>query len=123
MWTKVVLWLIGWEMENVGSQFHSLRHTSLMLQENLRNYHFNPRLNPEKATGALFQVASSPEALASGGPPGQAGVMVAWSEQGSWNRPLNRPIEIEHGNRRLGTLADVGRYILALPETSKRHEL
>jgi hypothetical protein len=49
--------------------------------------------------------------------------MVALSEHGSWNRPLNRPIEIEHGNRRLGTLADVGGYILDLPETVKRHEL
>jgi hypothetical protein len=49
--------------------------------------------------------------------------MVAWSDQGSWNRPLDRPIEIEHGNRWLGTLADVGGYILALPETVKRHEL
>jgi hypothetical protein len=49
--------------------------------------------------------------------------MSVWSDQGSWNRPLDRPIEIEHGNRWLGTLADVGGYILALPETVKRHEL
>jgi hypothetical protein len=49
--------------------------------------------------------------------------MVAWSDHGLWNRPLDRPIEIEHGSRWLGTLADVGGYILALPETVKRHEL
>jgi hypothetical protein len=49
--------------------------------------------------------------------------MVALSEHGSWNRLLDRPIEIEHGNRWLVTLADVGGYILALPETLKRHEL
>jgi hypothetical protein len=49
--------------------------------------------------------------------------MVALSEQGSWNRLLDRPIEIEQGNRWLGTLADVGGYILDLPETVKRHEL
>jgi hypothetical protein len=49
--------------------------------------------------------------------------MVLSSDQGSWNRPLDRLIEIEHGNRWLGTLADVGGYILALPETVKRHEL
>jgi hypothetical protein len=45
------------------------------------------------------------------------------SELGSWNRLLDRPIEIEQGNRWLGTLADVGGYILDLPETVKRHEL
>jgi hypothetical protein len=49
--------------------------------------------------------------------------MVALSTQGSWNLPLNRPIEIEHGDRRLATLGEVGEYILALPETVQRQEL
>ena len=49
--------------------------------------------------------------------------MVALSGEDSWNRLLDRPIEIEHGKRWLGTLADVGGYILTLPETVKRHEL
>jgi hypothetical protein len=49
--------------------------------------------------------------------------MVALSEQGNWNLPLNRPIEIEHGEQRLATLGEVGAYILALPETLQRQEL
>jgi hypothetical protein len=49
--------------------------------------------------------------------------MVALGEQGNWNLPLNRPIEIEHGEQRLATLAEVGAYILALPETLQRQEL
>ena len=49
--------------------------------------------------------------------------MVALSEQGNWNLPLNRPIEIEHGDQRLATLGEVGAYILALPETVQRQEL
>jgi hypothetical protein len=48
---------------------------------------------------------------------------VASSERGSWNLPLNRPIEIEHGDQRLATLGDVGAFILALPEKVKRQEL
>lgn len=50
-------------------------------------------------------------------------VMVALSEQGSWDLPLVRPIEIEHGDQRLATLGEVGAYILALPETVQRQEL
>ena len=49
--------------------------------------------------------------------------MVALSEQGSWDLPLDRPIEIEHGDQRLATLGEVGAYILALPETVQRQEL
>ena len=49
--------------------------------------------------------------------------MDALSEQGNWNLPLNRPIEIEHGDQRLATLAEVGAYILALPETVQHQEL
>jgi hypothetical protein len=48
--------------------------------------------------------------------------MVALSERGSWDLPLDRPIEIE-GHQRLATLGEVGAYILALPETVKRQEL
>lgn len=43
--------------------------------------------------------------------------MAALSEQSFWNLPLDHPIEIEHGDRRLATLGDVGAFILALPET------
>jgi hypothetical protein len=42
--------------------------------------------------------------------------MVASSEQSFWNLPLDHPIEIEHGDRRLTTLGDVGTFILDLPE-------
>ncbi len=50
--------------------------------------------------------------------------MVALSKQnGSWDLPLDRPIEVEHGDRRLSTLGEVGAYILALPETVQRQEL
>ena len=49
--------------------------------------------------------------------------MVALSEQGSWDLPLDRPIEIEHGDQRLATLGEVGAYILALPETLQSQEL
>jgi hypothetical protein len=49
--------------------------------------------------------------------------MVAFSEQGNWNLPLNRPIEIENGAQRLATLGEVGAYILALPDTLQRQEL
>jgi hypothetical protein len=50
--------------------------------------------------------------------------MVALSKQhGSWDLPLDRPIEIEHGDQRLSTLGEVGAYILALPETVQRQEL
>jgi hypothetical protein len=49
--------------------------------------------------------------------------MVALNEQGNWNLPLNRPIEIEHDHQRLETLGDVGAFILALPEKVKRQEL
>jgi hypothetical protein len=49
--------------------------------------------------------------------------MVALSEQGSWDLPLDRPIEIEHGDQRLSTLGEVGAYILALPERLQRQEL
>ena len=49
--------------------------------------------------------------------------MVALSEQGNWNLPLNRPIELEHGKQRLATLGEVGAYILALPEALQRQEL
>jgi hypothetical protein len=49
--------------------------------------------------------------------------MVALSEQGNWNLPLNRPIELEYGEQRLATLGEVGAYILALPETLQRQEL
>jgi hypothetical protein len=50
-------------------------------------------------------------------------VMVALSEQGSWDLLLDRPIEIEPGDQRLATLAEVGAHILALPETVQRQEL
>ena len=50
-------------------------------------------------------------------------VMDAWSNQGSWDLPLDHPIEIEHGDRQLSTLGEVGAYILALPETVRRQEL
>jgi hypothetical protein len=49
--------------------------------------------------------------------------MVASSKQGSWDLPLDHPIEIEHGDQWLATLGDVGAYILALPEALKRQEL
>ncbi len=50
--------------------------------------------------------------------------MVALSNKpGSWDLPLDRPIEVEHGDRRLSTLGEVGAYILALPETVQRQEL
>jgi hypothetical protein len=49
--------------------------------------------------------------------------MVALSERSSWDLPLDRPIEIEHGDQRLSTLGEVGAYILALPETLQRQEL
>jgi len=49
--------------------------------------------------------------------------MVVSSEQGSWNLPLERPIEIEHGDKRLATLGEVGAYILALPEAVQCQEL
>jgi len=49
--------------------------------------------------------------------------MFASSERGSWDLPLDRPIEIESGHQRLATLGEVGAYILALPETVKRQEL
>lgn len=49
--------------------------------------------------------------------------MVALSEQDRWDLPLDRPIEIEHGDQRLSTLGDVGAYILALPETVQCQEL
>jgi hypothetical protein len=48
--------------------------------------------------------------------------MVALRER-SWDLPLDRPIEIEHGDQRLSTLGEVGAYILALPETVQRQEL
>ena len=47
-------------------------------------------------------------------------VMVALSEDRFWNLPLDRPIEIEHGDQWLATLGDVGTFILALPDTLKR---
>jgi hypothetical protein len=50
-------------------------------------------------------------------------MVVALSGRGSWNLPLDRPIEIENGHQRLATLGDVGAYILALPETVQRQEL
>jgi hypothetical protein len=43
--------------------------------------------------------------------------MVESSEQNFWSLPLDHPIEIEHGDRRLTTLGDVGAFILDLPET------
>jgi hypothetical protein len=43
--------------------------------------------------------------------------MVALREQSFWNLPLDHPIEIEHGDRWLATLSDVGAFILDLPET------
>jgi hypothetical protein len=46
--------------------------------------------------------------------------MVALSEQRFWNRTLDHPIEIEHGDQWLATLGDVGTFILALPETLKQ---
>jgi hypothetical protein len=46
--------------------------------------------------------------------------MVALREQNFWNLPLDHPIEIEHGDRCLRTLGDVGTFILALPETLQR---
>jgi len=49
--------------------------------------------------------------------------MVVSSEQGSWNLPLEHPIEIEHGDKRLATLGEVGAYILALPEAVQCQEL
>ena len=49
--------------------------------------------------------------------------MVALSERGSWNLPLDHPIEIEHGDKRLATLGEVGAYILALPEAAQCQEL
>ena len=49
--------------------------------------------------------------------------MVALSKRGSWDLPLDRPIEIESGHQRLATLGEVGAYILALPEAVKRQEL
>jgi hypothetical protein len=49
--------------------------------------------------------------------------MVALREQGSWDLPLDHPIEIEHSDQRLSTLGEVGAYILALPETVQRQEL
>jgi hypothetical protein len=49
--------------------------------------------------------------------------MVAMGGQGSWDLPLDRPIEIDHGDRQLSTLGEVGAYILALPETVQRQEL
>jgi hypothetical protein len=48
--------------------------------------------------------------------------MVASSER-TWDLPLDRPIEIEHGDQRLSTLGEVGAYILALPETMQSQEL
>jgi hypothetical protein len=50
-------------------------------------------------------------------------VMVALSEQGSWDLRLDRPIEVGHGDQRLATLGEVGAYILALPETVQHQEL
>jgi hypothetical protein len=49
--------------------------------------------------------------------------MVALSERCSWDLPLDRPIEIGHGDQRLSTLGEVGAYILALPETLQSQEL
>jgi hypothetical protein len=49
--------------------------------------------------------------------------MVALRESGSWDLPLDRPIEIGHGDQRLETLGEVGAYILALPATVQRQEL
>jgi hypothetical protein len=43
--------------------------------------------------------------------------------KGSWDLLLDRPIEIEPGDQRLATLAEVGAYILALPEAVQRQEL
>jgi hypothetical protein len=45
------------------------------------------------------------------------------SKQGSWDLPLDRPIEFEHSDQRLATLGEVGAYILALPETVQHQEL
>jgi hypothetical protein len=49
--------------------------------------------------------------------------MSAQSKQGSWNLPLDSPIEIEHRDHPLATLGEVGQYILSLPETLQRQEL
>jgi hypothetical protein len=49
--------------------------------------------------------------------------MFALSEQGSWDLPLDHPIEVEHGDWRLSTLGEVGAYILGLPENVQRQEL
>jgi hypothetical protein len=49
--------------------------------------------------------------------------MAVYSEQASWNVPLDRPIEIADGHQQLQTLGEVGAYILALPEPVKRQEL
>jgi hypothetical protein len=46
--------------------------------------------------------------------------MVALT-QSVWDLTLDHPIEV--GRVRLATLGDVGKFILALPETAKRHEL
>jgi hypothetical protein len=46
--------------------------------------------------------------------------MVALT-QSVWDLTLDHPIEV--GRVRLATLGDVGKYILALPETTQRHEL
>ena len=46
----------------------------------------------------------------------------AWNRaRGIWNLPLDHPIEAERG-RRLATLADVGEFILALPQALRQHE-
>jgi hypothetical protein len=49
--------------------------------------------------------------------------MVVSSEEAAWNLPLDCPIEIEHGDRRLATLGEVGAYILSLPQSVQRQEL
>jgi hypothetical protein len=48
-------------------------------------------------------------------------VMVASREQSFWDLPLDHPIEIKQGDRRLATLGDVGSFILDLPETLQQH--
>jgi hypothetical protein len=49
-------------------------------------------------------------------------VMVASREQSFWNLPLDHPIEIEHGDRWLTTLGDVGTFILDLPQTLQQQD-
>jgi hypothetical protein len=49
--------------------------------------------------------------------------MGGLSGQGSWDLPLDHPIEIEESDQRLATLGEVGAYILALPETVQDEEL